>query len=283
MASTLSRTPLTDPPGAHGQQPGSAAVEDYTENLEDEAGHRRGGLSDEHVPVGIRGRAMTVPQSPYRRAAGGTVSGEMSTGCHGAAARRGAVRRRRRGVGGRARRQRHPRPVDADAPGARPGPGRAQGRGEIERTQADLSQDVDALTDKVTPSKIVERQVGPRSRLCGPNQGEGDGQRHRVDKPPPRFRTPPRRPPEPCRTPLPPPSAPRRRSRGRSDDRPGVTRWPPGSSRSAPASSCLVAAARQPPRGQESSPTKPRRSRRGRCNRSCSRWQWKSEENLREA
>lgn len=39
--------PLTDPPGAHGQQPGSAAVEDYTENLEDEAGHRRGGLSDE--------------------------------------------------------------------------------------------------------------------------------------------------------------------------------------------------------------------------------------------
>lgn len=32
-------------------------------------------------------------------------------------------------------------------------------RREIERTQAVLSQDVDALTEKVTPSKIVERRV----------------------------------------------------------------------------------------------------------------------------
>lgn len=32
-------------------------------------------------------------------------------------------------------------------------------RREIERTQAALSQDVDALTEKVTPSKIVERRV----------------------------------------------------------------------------------------------------------------------------
>jgi hypothetical protein len=32
-------------------------------------------------------------------------------------------------------------------------------RREIERTQASLSQDVDALTEKVTPSKIVERRV----------------------------------------------------------------------------------------------------------------------------
>ena len=32
-------------------------------------------------------------------------------------------------------------------------------RQEIERTQAALSQDVDALTEKVTPSKIVERRV----------------------------------------------------------------------------------------------------------------------------
>ena len=32
-------------------------------------------------------------------------------------------------------------------------------RREIERTQANLSQDVDALTEKVTPSKIVERRV----------------------------------------------------------------------------------------------------------------------------
>jgi hypothetical protein len=32
-------------------------------------------------------------------------------------------------------------------------------RREIEQTQANLSQDVDALTEKVTPSKIVERRV----------------------------------------------------------------------------------------------------------------------------
>lgn len=32
-------------------------------------------------------------------------------------------------------------------------------RREIERTQASLSQDVDALTEKVTPSRIVERRV----------------------------------------------------------------------------------------------------------------------------
>jgi hypothetical protein len=32
-------------------------------------------------------------------------------------------------------------------------------RREIEQTQAGLSQDVDALTEKVTPSKIVERRV----------------------------------------------------------------------------------------------------------------------------
>ena len=32
-------------------------------------------------------------------------------------------------------------------------------RQEIERTQAALSQDVDALTEKVTPGKIVERRV----------------------------------------------------------------------------------------------------------------------------
>ncbi|HXV93323.1 MAG TPA: DUF3618 domain-containing protein [Pseudonocardia sp.] len=33
-------------------------------------------------------------------------------------------------------------------------------RREIERTQANLSQDVDALSEKVTPSKVVERRVG---------------------------------------------------------------------------------------------------------------------------
>ena len=36
---------------------------------------------------------------------------------------------------------------------------REQIRREIERTQAALSQDVDALTEKVTPGKIVERRV----------------------------------------------------------------------------------------------------------------------------
>jgi gas vesicle protein len=33
-------------------------------------------------------------------------------------------------------------------------------RAEIERTQSTLGQDVDALTEKVTPSRIVERRVG---------------------------------------------------------------------------------------------------------------------------
>ena len=33
-------------------------------------------------------------------------------------------------------------------------------RAEIERTQASLGHDVDALTEKVTPSRIVERRVG---------------------------------------------------------------------------------------------------------------------------
>ena len=32
-------------------------------------------------------------------------------------------------------------------------------RREIERTQRNLSQDVDALTEKVTPGKIVERRL----------------------------------------------------------------------------------------------------------------------------
>ena len=48
-------------------------------------------------------------------------------------------------------------------------------RRDIDRTQAHLSSDVDALTEKVTPSRIVERRVGrPRGRR--PAQGPGDGQ-----------------------------------------------------------------------------------------------------------
>ena len=33
-------------------------------------------------------------------------------------------------------------------------------RSDIERTRQDLGMDVDALADKVTPSKIVDRQMG---------------------------------------------------------------------------------------------------------------------------
>ena len=39
-------------------------------------------------------------------------------------------------------------------------------RREIERTQAHLSSDVDALTEKVTPSRIVARRVD-RARAAG--------------------------------------------------------------------------------------------------------------------
>jgi hypothetical protein len=51
-------------------------------------------------------------------------------------------------------------------------------RREIERTQAALSQDVDALTDKVTPGKIVERRVDrardAATRLKETVMGTGD-------------------------------------------------------------------------------------------------------------
>ena len=40
-------------------------------------------------------------------------------------------------------------------------------RREIERTQAHLSSDVDALTEKVTPSRIVERRVGRARAAAG--------------------------------------------------------------------------------------------------------------------
>jgi vacuolar-type H+-ATPase subunit H len=40
-------------------------------------------------------------------------------------------------------------------------------RRDIERTQAHLSSDVDALTDKVTPSRIVERRVGRARAAAG--------------------------------------------------------------------------------------------------------------------
>ena len=40
-------------------------------------------------------------------------------------------------------------------------------RRDIERTQAHLSTDVDALTEKVTPSRIVERRVGRARAAAG--------------------------------------------------------------------------------------------------------------------
>jgi hypothetical protein len=40
-------------------------------------------------------------------------------------------------------------------------------RRDIERTQANLSSDVDALTEKVTPSRIVERRVGRARAAAG--------------------------------------------------------------------------------------------------------------------
>jgi Protein of unknown function (DUF3618) len=65
-------------------------------------------------------------------------------------------------------------------------------RREIERTQANLSYDVDALTEKVTPSKIVERRVNRargtaarwKDKVMGssPSSGRGGyGGTHRAD------------------------------------------------------------------------------------------------------
>jgi hypothetical protein len=56
-------------------------------------------------------------------------------------------------------------------------------RREIERTQANLSFDVDALAEKVTPSKIVERRVGRarsaasrwKDKVMGSNPLSGGG------------------------------------------------------------------------------------------------------------
>ena len=56
-------------------------------------------------------------------------------------------------------------------------------RREIERTQAALSQDVDALTEKVTPGKIVERRVDRardaatrlKDKVMGSNPTHGGG------------------------------------------------------------------------------------------------------------
>lgn len=59
-------------------------------------------------------------------------------------------------------------------------------RAEIERTQAVLSRDVDAVTDKVSPSRIVERRVdrvrGAAGRwkdsVMGSSDSPSDGTRH---------------------------------------------------------------------------------------------------------
>jgi ElaB/YqjD/DUF883 family membrane-anchored ribosome-binding protein len=56
-------------------------------------------------------------------------------------------------------------------------------RADIETTRSSLGQDVDALADKVTPSKIVDRQVGKaktafsaaRDRVMGATSDAGEG------------------------------------------------------------------------------------------------------------
>ena len=52
-------------------------------------------------------------------------------------------------------------------------------RRDIERTRAHLSSDVDALADKVTPGRIVERRVGgPSGRRPAPDRVMGATTRH---------------------------------------------------------------------------------------------------------
>ena len=180
-------------------------------------------------------------------------------------------------------------------------------RREIERTQAALSQDVDALTEKVTPGKIVERRVdrardaatrlkekvmgsdpyGPtgragtgRRRPVGRVEGGGPGVRHGVvgrlvgaGRGVVRRRHGPGRGRPPRRTPC-------RRRRRRSGGRPGATRWPPGSSRSAPAGWCRRCC--RPRAASRSSPTRPSRWRRRRCSRSLQQVAGEVGDNLRE-
>ncbi len=48
-------------------------------------------------------------------------------------------------------------------------------RADIERTRGELGSDVDALADKVSPSKIVERQVDKVRGALRVGSGAGDG------------------------------------------------------------------------------------------------------------
>ena len=48
-------------------------------------------------------------------------------------------------------------------------------RRDIEATRADLSRDVDALTEKVSPARVVERTCRPRQGCRRIGEGEGDG------------------------------------------------------------------------------------------------------------
>ena len=49
-------------------------------------------------------------------------------------------------------------------------------RDDIERTRAELSSDVDALTDKVSPTQVAHRQAD-KVRAAASDQGPGDGRR----------------------------------------------------------------------------------------------------------
>ena len=109
-------------------------------------------------------------------------------------------------------------------------------RADIEQTRRELGTDVDALADKVSPSKIIDRQtdkvegglrLSPRSR-------HGRGRRRRV----PRSSG--------CGQ----PASPTRRTG--SWPRPRATRSLSGSSPSAPG--CCSPRSSRPPKGEASSP-----------------------------
>ena len=95
-------------------------------------------------------------------------------------------------------------------------------REDIERTRTELSRDVDALADKVSPTQVAQRQADKvRSAVFG-RQGQGSwAARPAVPITPAR-----RRPPSATRRPA---SARRRRVfRTRPRTRPAGTRWRPG-------------------------------------------------------
>ena len=94
-------------------------------------------------------------------------------------------------------------------------------RDDIERTRAELSSDVDALTDKVSPTQVAQRQADRSARAVSDVKDRVMGAASAVPTTSAR-----RRPPSATRRPA---SARRRRvCRTRPRTRPAGTRWPPG-------------------------------------------------------